>query len=75
MDCSEKNFMSSQAGYGLMIAKNSELPSLYAPVEDWIKALDRIAELSCVMAERQIAKNHVREWEEKEFLKREMGIK
>jgi hypothetical protein len=47
--------MCSQAGYGLMIAKNSELPLLNGDDDAWNKALKRIAELSVMMADRQIS--------------------
>lgn len=54
MNISDRNFMASQAGYGLMIAKNADLPDLTASNEEWDEALDRIAALSFRLADRQI---------------------
>lgn len=60
MKISHRQFMASQAGYGLMIAKNSELPALHDSNAKWDFALDRIAELSVIMADKQIKKTRDR---------------
>lgn len=55
MTISDHNFMASQAQYGLQISKQAELPSLFAPDEEWDKAFDRIVFLSHRLASKQIA--------------------
>jgi hypothetical protein len=61
MTCSELNFLSSQAQYGLQIAKQAELPSLHAPVEEWDRAFDRIVFLANRLAVKQIALSKAQE--------------
>jgi hypothetical protein len=62
MKISDRNFMASQAFYGLSIACQDQLPKLnkYCPSvndKDWDAALDRLVDLSYRVADRMLAKD------------------
>lgn len=56
MKCSEINFVSSQYAYGILIAKQLELPALTNEA-GWNDALERVAHLARMAALKQIRNN------------------
>lgn len=55
MKISHRNFMASQAFYGLAIAKQNELPPVDVPWHKWDAPLRKLVALSFVVADMQIA--------------------
>lgn len=60
MNLGPHEFCSTQAGYGIMISRNADLPSLNAPDEEWNKILERVAHLAALMADKQLAESKKR---------------
>jgi hypothetical protein len=61
MTCSERNFIASQAFYGLCIAKGAELPSLDDPAILWSERIEHLVDLSNYVADTMIEANKKRE--------------